>query len=620
MSWQEATDKAAQTGFELAYVITEDSPIVCVDIDKCIDPVTRQYDERAMRWFGIFGDRAYCEMSRSGLGLHFWGMAEQGLGKVFYNRIKDEYEFYEKDRYIILGQAIQGQMTDITPDLKANLKPRPVATALPETGAVPEYTGPTDDNELLSMAINSRGSAAATFGDAPRFVDLWNGTGLDKWYPSQTDGKEIDYSRADSALLSQLAFWTGRDTARMERLWLLSPMAQNRPPLSMKKLERTDYRTKSVTGAAALANAVYTKPRAVLPGTETDLLRSFPASSFHGKPVPERSWLVQNWIPGDNVTLFSGSGGGGKSTIALQLAVSTATGSPWLGRPVRRGKVLVLSAEDPADEQHRRLSPIAQQYGLSLDQLSDLHLVDRAGEDAVLASQCGNTGLRETSLFSNLVSLVESIKPVLVVIDTLADTFGGNENDRVQARRYVSMLRDVAMRNNAAVVILSHPSLSGISSGSGLSGSTAWDGSVRSRLYLERIAQNEYEPDPDIRRLSNKKLNYGRSGSEITVRYVNGVFVPNQTHSADHEVAAKQKFLELLNWHIEHGIEVGPNNGPNFAPKKFAEHSESQSFTKAVFRDAMNSLLSSGQIIVAEVGPPSRRKSILALPEPQGQA
>lgn len=268
MSHEQAKTLADTHGFEVAYVITEDSPIVCVDIDKCIDPVTRQYDERAMKWFGIFGDRAYCEMSRSGLGLHFWGMAEQGLGEVFYNRVKDEYEFYEKERYIILGQHIQGQATDVTPDLKANLKPRPVTTGVPETGAVPEYTGPTDDNELLSMAINSRGSAAATFGDAPRFVDLWNGTGLDKWYPSQTDGKEIDYSRADSALLSQLAFWTGRDTARMERLWLSSPMAQNRPPLSLKKLERQDYRTKSVTGAAMVPKDVYTKPRTVLPGTE----------------------------------------------------------------------------------------------------------------------------------------------------------------------------------------------------------------------------------------------------------------------------------------------------------------------------------------------------------------
>ena len=125
------------------------------------------------------------------------------------------------------------------------------------------------------MAINSRGSAAATFGDAPRFVDLWNGTeGLARWYPSNDDEKAFDYSRADSALLTQLAFWTGRDTARMERLWLSSPLAQSRP--DREKLNRTDYRSKSVTGAAMVPRAVYSKPRPVLPGTEASQAASPP--------------------------------------------------------------------------------------------------------------------------------------------------------------------------------------------------------------------------------------------------------------------------------------------------------------------------------------------------------
>ena len=273
MSHEHAKALADTHGFEVAYVITEDSPVVCVDIDKCIDPVTRQYDERAMKWFGVLGDRAYCEMSRSGLGLHFWGMAEQGLGEAFYNRVKDEYEFYEKDRYIILGQHIQGGPTDITPDLKANLKLRPVATALPETGAVPEYTGPTDDNELLSMATNSRGSAAAKFGDAARFVDLWNAApGLNKWYPTSTEGEPFDRNAAESALATHLAFWTGKDIARMERLLRASPLAQSRLqsayPDKVKKLNRDAYWRETVTGAAQVSNTVYSKPRPVLPGTE----------------------------------------------------------------------------------------------------------------------------------------------------------------------------------------------------------------------------------------------------------------------------------------------------------------------------------------------------------------
>lgn len=75
------------------------------------------------------------------------------------------------------------------------------------------------------------------------------------------------------------------------------------------------------------------------------------------------------------------------------------------------------------------------------------------------------------------------------------------------------------------MILLSHPSLSGMADGSGRSGSTGWGNSVRSRLYFSRILADGVEIDEDLRSLTSNKPNYAKRGFAIRVRYDNGVFV-----------------------------------------------------------------------------------------------
>lgn len=82
-------------------------------------------------------------------------------------------------------------------------------------------TGPTDDEELIRRAIRSK-SVNAAFGNKASFQDLWEGNveALARTYPDELRG--YDSSSADAALAQHLAFWTGCDCARMERLMLKS--------------------------------------------------------------------------------------------------------------------------------------------------------------------------------------------------------------------------------------------------------------------------------------------------------------------------------------------------------------------------------------------------------------
>ena len=346
--------------------------------------------------------------------------------------------------------------------------------------------------------------------------------------------------------------------------------------------------------------------------------RFFPASEWSGKLVPPREWLVRDLVPLRTVTLLGGDGGTGKSLLALQLAYAVATGGAWLGRGVAGGGALFLSAEDDEAELHRRLADVVQASGGSFDDLDRLTLRSLAGEDALLAMLDRSGGvLLASALFHEIEKRVAEECPALVVLDTLADLFPGNENDRAQARQFVGLLRGLAIKHECALLLLSHPSLSGLNSGSGTSGSTAWNNSVRSRLYLERVIQDGYEANPDARLLSTKKANYGRNGGEISVTWRSGVFVADGPETGLDRMAACAKaervFLKLLAAFTAQGRRVNGNGGPTYAPKMFADSAEAEGVTKRAFKSAMDALYTKGKIRNETTGPASRPVTYLCM-------
>jgi RecA-family ATPase len=208
-------------------------------------------------------------------------------------------------------------------------------------------------------------------------------------------------------------------------------------------------------------------------------------ADWDSQGVPARQWAVLDRVPSRNVTLFSGEGAAGKSQMLQQLLAGTALGRSWLDTMPEPGPALYLNAEDELGEVHRRLDAIRTFHGVSFADLRNLHLLCLAGQDAVLGAADRTGAVKPTPLFQRIREAACDIRPKIIGLDTAADIFAGNENDRTQVRQFVGLLRGLAMNANAAVVVCSHPSLTGINSGSGLSGSTAWHNSVRARIYMK---------------------------------------------------------------------------------------------------------------------------------------
>ena len=347
-----------------------------------------------------------------------------------------------------------------------------------------------------------------------------------------------------------------------------------------------------------------TSPSASLGGFEV----IYPPS-WQGQPLPEREWIVPDWIPSRNVTMLSGDGGAGKTILALQLMVTASLGQHWLGMPAKRVKALGVFCEDDEGELRRRLGAIAEHYGAGFEDLESLSLVARVGFDNTLVFWENQWAPgEETDLFSDIMNQCVDGGVQLLVLDSLHDFFAGNENARPQARRFVNALRTIALECEGAVLLTAHPSRSGRSTGTGEAGSTAWNNAVRSRLYLT----SDDDGDRDARVLRRVKANYVRGGDELRLFYREGVFVPPLGSDGILDAIDKQSaetiVLDAIRDLASRNVRLSEKaRAPNYAPRTIIKAGKAPGRQAQELERAMWKMIDDGRLILAESGPPSRR-------------
>jgi RecA-family ATPase len=344
--------------------------------------------------------------------------------------------------------------------------------------------------------------------------------------------------------------------------------------------------------------------------------------TWQGQPIPERRWLVAGLVPLGNVTLLSGDGGIGKSLLVQQLATACAVKAKWLDIPTMPCRALYITCEDDRDELHRRQADIVKHYGAELGDLEALQLSSRVCmENIVFEAVKFQERGKLTILYDQIRNAVRDFGSQLLILDTVADLYGANENYRALVRQFINALRKIALDADGAVVLTSHPSIAGMATGTGLSGSTGWNNSVRSRLFLTRPkngGDDEEQADPDVRVLRGMKSNYGKAAGAIKLRWTDGVFIREGEPTGIDRIVADAKadrvFLELLAAGYERGEWVSSAaNVSNFAPRRFAAHPQAAGVGKKAFQAAMERMLHAGRIKAETYGRPSEPRFRLAL-------
>lgn len=233
----QATALAWGSEYGVGFVFTEADPFWFLDIDECrLGDGTPEspfaWSPLAMQLCTLLAG-VYVEISQSGRGLHLIGS-----GSAPAHACKNQslgLEFYHTARFVALTGT--GAMGDANTDASAVLASL-VATYFPSNGPEGEsdwtegpcegWNGPTDDGDLIRRAMQSK-SVGSAFGNKAAFADLWlaNESVLSLAYPDPR-GRAYGASEADAALAQHLAFWTGKDCARIERLMRQSSLAREK--------------------------------------------------------------------------------------------------------------------------------------------------------------------------------------------------------------------------------------------------------------------------------------------------------------------------------------------------------------------------------------------------------
>lgn len=195
-------------------------------------------------------------------------------------------------------------------------------------------------------------------------------------------------------------------------------------------------------------------------------LQRLDVAELLAKPAPRIEWVWDGYLEGGTVAQLHGAGGSGKSLLMMALVRAMLDGYPFLGRETFPSRAVIIDAENPTGETHRRLERMG--FAEVSSRVSYWQAEDAIFTDLVAAEEL-------------LCRHVEAGRADLLVIDSQRACWPGDENEATEVRPFYAMLRRVANATAACILVVHHDNKSG-----GYSGSGDLNNAVDSRLHLVR--------------------------------------------------------------------------------------------------------------------------------------
>lgn len=341
---------------------------------------------------------------------------------------------------------------------------------------------------------------------------------------------------------------------------------------------------------------------------------------------PARDWIIDHWLS-DGPTLIAGPGGVGKSLLAQTIGTAIALGQNYVDQ-IKAARVLVWACEDDHNEIWRRQIPISKYFSSTLSALSERLIVEprRGCDNTLFATAFGSPTF--TELMKELASQVEDYKADVLILDNIAQTFGGNENDRHHVTKYINGLLGLTTRP-IALLLMGHPAKAVASE---FSGSTAWENAVRMRWYLGYTLPDEQakkQPgeddviDPSVRFLAKRKSNY-TTRDYRRLNYVDGVFKIDQVAGANsisshYGQQARKDAADICvlgairRFCAQRMRTTDGKTSPEYLPKVMREARIADDFTTRELAEALVRLRICGRVGVVPMGLMSNRQPKMGL-------
>ena len=271
-------------------------------------------------------------------------------------------------------------------------------------------------------------------------------------------------------------------------------------------------------------------------------------------------WLIENWLPRNELTVFSGMGGTGKSHIMLSLAIAVSCGCPeayldtqGTANPDRAERTMFASWEDSHASVQRRTKRVEEKFAGWFDRDSVASNViyrdmKPQGQIWVPASETGhiaNRGMMSNAGHELLDSCIREHISILI-LDSIAAVFGQDLNSAAHVRPFLNYLSAWANEHEVTIILIGHPNKTGTG---GVSGSVDWHNGVRSRWELKEKDKDEDEKDTYYA-LSHAKANDAPQMPDMPlIRNTNGIYEMATGTSLEQKVKKAQKSHKAYHEH-----------------------------------------------------------------------
>lgn len=155
-------------------------------------------------------------------------------------------------------------------------------------------------------------------------------------------------------------------------------------------------------------------------------------------------FLIEGLIPERSLGLLVGDSGLGKSPLAYQMGICVAAGTPFLGMPTRKSRVLYLDFENGLQDVNGIVTQLSKHLGLTAPP-EDLFLWN--------INDClPNWGQHGHTAFD----LIRDLKPGLAFIDPISALYPKAEKNNDDATQLYQEFRKVIRDSDGSIVSLHH--------------------------------------------------------------------------------------------------------------------------------------------------------------------
>jgi len=174
--------------------------------------------------------------------------------------------------------------------------------------------------------------------------------------------------------------------------------------------------------------------------------------------ISPRPWIAKGYLMRGAVSVLSGPGSAGKSSLVVAWSIALALGQRWHRfYPVQPLKVMIYNVEDDKDEQRRRFSAALRQFERTPKEVAaNIIRVGPNSTGTLLRRDPISGRLKITSAMQALEELIKQHKPDVVVLDPLVELHDSEENDNTSVRAVMARFRSVAIDYNLALLLIHH--------------------------------------------------------------------------------------------------------------------------------------------------------------------